>query len=126
MGFSTAQNGISPVEIVGLIHYTQRILLRRHPNEISKLSMFWKAEDMTLNRYSGSMYQKRLRDGVMIASSRGWRIDRHCRKNRKVPFIWPNNYLFWEEAPKIKPNPLRHKSFCNALPYAAISMDFDK
>ena len=83
MGFSTAQNGISPVEIVGLIHYTQRILMCRHPNEFSKLSMFWKAEDMTLNRYSGSMYQKRLRDGVMIAPSRGCGIGTHRGKKRK-------------------------------------------
>ena len=87
MAFLTAQVDLSSMEIVGLIRYTQRILMCRHPNEFSKLSMFWKAEDMTLNRYSGSMYQKRLPDGVMIASSRGWRIDRHCRKNRKVPFI---------------------------------------
>ena len=62
-----AQVDLSSMEIVGLIHNTQRILMRRHPNEFSKLSMFWKAEDMPLNRYPGSMYQKRLRDGVMIA-----------------------------------------------------------
>ena len=91
MGPLTAQVDLSSMETVWLIHYTQRILMRRHTIEFSKLSMFWKAEDMLLNRYSGSMYQKRLRDGVMIASSRGWRIDRHCRKNREVPFIWPNN-----------------------------------
>ena len=66
----TAQVDLSSMEIVGLIRYTQRILMRRHPNEFSKLSMFWKAEDMPLNRYSGSMYQKRLRDGVMVASRR--------------------------------------------------------
>ena len=87
MGFSTAQNGISPVEIVGLIHYTQRILLRRHPNEFSKLSMFWKAEDMTLNRYSGSMYQKRLRDGVMIASSRGCGMPTQGLRKREAPWF---------------------------------------
>ena len=91
MGFSTAQNGISPVEIVGLIRYTQRILMCRHPNEFSKLSMFWKAEDMPLNRYSGSMYQKRLRDGVMIASRRECGIGTHRGKKRKIAFIWPNN-----------------------------------
>ena len=87
----TPQVDLSSMEIAGLIRYTQRTLMRRHPNEFSKLSMFWKAEDMPLNCCSGRMYQKRPRDGVMIASSRGWRIDRHCRKNREVPFIWPNN-----------------------------------
>ena len=66
----TPQVDLSSMEIVGLIHYTQRILNRRHPNEFSKLSMFWKAKDMPLNRYSESMYTKRLRDGVMIASRR--------------------------------------------------------
>ena len=52
----TPQVDLSSMEIVGLTRYTQRIVMRRHPNEFSKLSMFWKAEDMTLNRYSGSMY----------------------------------------------------------------------
>ena len=73
----TPQVDLSSMEIVGLIHYTQRILICRHPNEFSKLSMFWKAEDMPLNCCSGSMYQNRLRDGVMIASRRECGIG-HC------------------------------------------------
>ena len=79
----TVQVDLSSMEIVLLIHNTQRTLMRRHPNEFSKLSMFWKAEDMPLNRYPGSMYQKRLRDGVMIAPSRGCGIGTHRGKKRK-------------------------------------------
>ena len=62
------------------------------------------------------MYQKRLRDGVMIASRRecGIGTDRG-KKTGDTPFIWPNNYLFWEETPKIKPNSLRHKSYLQRL-----------
>ena len=81
----TAQVDVSSMEIVGLIRYTQRIFMRRHPSEFSKLSMFWKAEDMPLNRYPGSMYQKRLRDGVMIASSRGCGIGAHREKKTEDP-----------------------------------------
>ena len=112
----TAQVDLSSMEIVGLIRYTQRILIRRHPNEFSKLSMFWKAEDMPLNCCSGSIYQKRLRDGVMIASRRecGIGTDRG-KKTEDTPFIWPNNYLFWPETSKIKPNSLRHKSYLQRL-----------
>ena len=57
----TAQVDLSSMEIVGLIRYTQRILIRRHPNEFSKLSMFWKAEDMPLNCYCVDLTQKGLR-----------------------------------------------------------------
>ena len=87
----TAQKDLSSMEIVGLIRYTQRILMPRHTNGFSKVSMFWKAEDMLLNRYSGSMYQKRLRDGVMIASRRECGIGSHREKKRKIAFIWTNN-----------------------------------
>ena len=121
----TAQVDLSSMEIVWLIHYTQRILMRRHPNEFSKVSMFWKAEDMPLNRYSGSMYQKRLRDGVMIASSRGCGIGTH-RGKKRIPFIWPNNYFFWPETPEINQIPFDIRATFNALPLAAIAMDFDK
>ena len=88
MAFLTAQVDLSSMEIALLIHNTQRILMRRHPNEFSKVSMFWKAEDMPLNRYSGSMYQKRLRDGVMIASSRGCGIGSHRQKKRKISHLF--------------------------------------
>ena len=100
MAFLTAQVDPSSMEIAGLIRYTQRIPMRRNPNEFSNLSMFWKAEDMPLNCCSGSMYTKRLRDGVMIASRRecGIGTDRG-KKTGDAPFIWPNNYLFWEETP---------------------------
>ena len=87
----TAQKDLSSMEVVLLIHNTQRILMRRHPNEFSKLSMFWKAGGMPLNRYPGSMYQKRLRDGVMIASRRECGIGSHREKKRKIAFIWTNN-----------------------------------
>ena len=119
MAFLTAQVDLSSMEIVGLIRYTQRTLMRRHLNEFSKLSMFWKPKDMHLNRYSGSMYQKRLRDGVMIASSRGCGIGSHREKKRKIPFIWP-------ETPKINQIRFDIRATFNALPLAAIPMDFDK
>ena len=122
----TAQVDLSSMEIVGLIRYTQRILMRRHPNEFSKLSMFWKAEDMPLNRYSGSMYQKRLRDGVMIASSRGCGIGTHRGKNGKTHLFGQIIICFGKRHPGSNQIPFDIRATFNVLPFAAIAMDFDK